>query len=152
VADPAAVARSRTDRLRDGARRLEDELAAETRGNRAYEQWRAGGQMRDGRRFSRPPNPWQPPTIPGGTVNLTDPDTKLMKGMRNYIQGYNAQAVVNAQQIVLAAEITNDPGDFSHLRPMIQSMISELTQAGVTVARGWSSLTPATGTTSTSTT
>jgi transposase len=131
-ANPTSVRRSRSERLRDAASRLEDELAADTRGNRAYEQWRAGGQMRDGRRFSRPPNPWQPPEIPGGTVNLTDPDTKLMKGMRNYIQGYNAQAVVNDQQIVLAAEITNDPGDFSHLRPMIQSMISELDQAGVT--------------------
>ena len=76
--------------------------------------------------------PWQPPEIPAATVNLTDPDTKLMKGMRNYIQGYNAQAVVNDQQIVLVAKITNDPGDFSHLRPMIQSMISELNSAGVT--------------------
>ena len=42
-----------------------------------------------------------------------------MKGYRRYIQGYNAQAVVNEQQIVLAAEITTDAGDFSHLRPMI---------------------------------
>jgi hypothetical protein len=54
-----------------------------------------------------------------------------MKGMRNYVQGYNAQAVVNEQQIILAAEITNDPGDFSHLRPMIQSMSAEFEQAGV---------------------
>ena len=35
-----------------------------------------------------------------------------MKGIRRYIQGYNAQAAVNAQQIVLAAEITA-AGDFS---------------------------------------
>ncbi len=42
-----------------------------------------------------------------------------MKGMRKYVQGYNAEAVVNHQQVVLAAEIPNDPGDFSHLRPMI---------------------------------
>src|SRR6202044_2298866 len=65
-ANPISVARARSERLRDAASRLEDELAAETRGNRAYEAWRAGGQMRDGRRFSRPPNPWQPPTIPSG--------------------------------------------------------------------------------------
>ena len=42
-----------------------------------------------------------------------------MKGNRRYIQGYNAQAVVNEQQIVIAAEITADAGDFSHLRPML---------------------------------
>ena len=126
------IARSREQRLRDGAVRLEDDLAARARGMRAYEAYRAGGRMKDGRRFGRPPNPWQAPSVPAGVVNLSDPDTQLMKGMRNYVQGYNAQAVVNEQQIVLAAEVTNDPGDFSHLRPMIQSMSSELTQAGVT--------------------
>ena len=38
---------------------------------------------------------------------MTDPDSRRMKGNRRYIQGYNAQAVVNEQQIVLAAEITH---------------------------------------------
>ena len=47
---------------------------------------------------------------------MTDPDSRRMKGNRRYIQGYNAQAVVNEQQIVLAAEITTAAGDFSHLR------------------------------------
>ena len=36
------------------------------------------------------------------------------------MQGYNAQAVVNEQQIVLAAEITVDSPDFGHLEPMIE--------------------------------
>ena len=125
------IPRSRAQRLRDGASRLEDDQAAKSRGMRVYEAYRARGRMKDGRRFGRPPNPWQAPTIPTGTVNVTDPDTQLMKGMRNYVQGYNAQAVVNDRQIVLAAEITNDPGDFSHLRPMIQSMTQELKSAGV---------------------
>ncbi len=51
-------------------------------------------------------------------------------GNRRYIQGYNAQAVVNEQQIVLAAEITADAGDFSHLRPMITAALRELEAAG----------------------
>ena len=42
-------------------------------------------------------------------MNLTDPDSRRMKGNRRYIQGYNAQAVVNEQQIVIAAEITTAP-------------------------------------------
>jgi transposase len=132
----APVARGRGDRLRDAAGRLEDEQAAKVRGMRVYEAWRAGGQMRNGRRFGRPPHPWQAPPIPPGVINLSDPDSQLMKGMRNYVQGYNAQAVVNEQQIILAAEITNAPGDFSHLRPMIQSMTRELTQAGVSERPG----------------
>ncbi|MGI8712832.1 MAG: transposase, partial [Solirubrobacteraceae bacterium] len=125
------VPRSRPARLRDAAGRLEDELVAEARGNRAYEAWRAQGRARDGKRFGRGPNPWRAPEVPAGVINLSDPDTKLMKGMRNYVQGYHAQAIVNERQIVLAAEITNDPGDFSHLRPMIDSMLGELDRAGV---------------------
>jgi hypothetical protein len=54
-----------------------------------------------------------------------------MKGNRRYIQGYNAQAVVNEQQIVLAAEITTDAPDFSQLRPMIETALHELQAAGV---------------------
>ena len=54
-----------------------------------------------------------------------------MKGNRRYIQGYNAQAVVNEQQIVIAAEISTAAGDFSHLRPMTRAGLSELERAGV---------------------
>ena len=61
---------------------------------------------------------------------MTDPDSRRMKGNRRYIQGYNAQAVVNEQQIVIAAEISTAVGDFSHLRPMIETALGELEQAG----------------------
>ena len=52
-------------------------------------------------------------------VSVTDPDSQRMKANHGYVQGYNAQAVVDEGQIVLAAEITNSPVDFSHLDPMI---------------------------------
>ena len=54
-----------------------------------------------------------------------------MKANHGYVQGYNAQAVVDEGQIVLAAEITNTPADFSNLNPMIYAAISELDRAGV---------------------
>ena len=47
------------------------------------------------------------------------------------MQGYNAQAVVDEGQIVLAAEITNSPADFSSLDPMVTAAIGELERAGV---------------------
>ena len=55
-----------------------------------------------------------------------------MMGTRRYIQGYNAQAVVNEQQIVIAAEVTGEAGDFSHLRPMVSAALRELEDACVT--------------------
>jgi hypothetical protein len=46
--------------------------------------------------------PYQPPETPAGKVNLTDPDSRLVKAMRGWIQGHDAQAAVNEHQIVLA--------------------------------------------------
>ncbi len=126
------ISRSRPDRLRESKRRLEDELAAERRANAAYESYRARGVMKDGRRFGRPPDPYAPPATPTGNVNLTDPDSQLVKATRGWIQGYNAQAITNEQQIVIAAEVTIDSPDFGHLEPMIDAARTELEKAGVT--------------------
>jgi hypothetical protein len=51
--------------------------------------------MRNGRRLgpNTTPRPYQPPEIPEGRINLTDPDSRVVKGLRGFIQGYNAQAV-----------------------------------------------------------
>jgi hypothetical protein len=54
-----------------------------------------------------------------------------MRAFRGYVQGYNAQVAVNESQIVLAAEITVDPGDFSHLEPMVSAVVAELDRAGI---------------------
>jgi hypothetical protein len=122
------IPRSRFERLRMAAGQFEENLAAELRGNRAYEASRA--QRQGTRRLGGPPKPYEPPAIPQGEVNVTDPDSRRMKGNRRYIQGYNAQAVVNEQQIVIAAEISTAAGDFSHLRPMIEAALGELERAG----------------------
>ena len=127
----APIPRSRAERLRLGAEFLEDELVAECRGNEAYEADREHRRLHDKRRLGGPTKPHTPPESPEGEVNLTDPDSRRMKGNRRYIQGYNAQAVVNEQQIVLAAEITTDAPDFSQLRPIIETALHELEAAGV---------------------
>jgi hypothetical protein len=90
--------------------------------------------MKDGRRFGGPPKPYRPPATPAGKVNLTDPDSKNVKTPRGYMQGYNAQAVVTAGQVVIAAEINSDSPDFGHLEPMISSAQAELAGAGVSEA------------------
>jgi Transposase DDE domain/Transposase domain (DUF772) len=126
------IPRSRADRLRLAAGWLEDELDAERRGNSAYEAMREQRRLHDKRRLGGPNKPYTPPPIPAGEVNVTDPDSRRMKGNRRYIQGYNAQAVVNEQQIAIAAEITTAAGDFSQLGPMIETALDELRHAGVT--------------------
>jgi hypothetical protein len=125
------VPRSRSERLREAGRRLEQDLAGERRGNEAYQAYRARGRMNDGRRFGGPPKPYQAPSTPQGDVNLTDPDARVMKAFRGYVQGYNVQAAVNEQHIVLAAEITVESVDFSQLKPMVGATLRELEQAGI---------------------
>jgi len=87
--------------------------------------------MKDGRRFGRPPDPYTPPERPAGTINVTDPDSKLVKGMRGWLQGYNAQAVTTEQQIVIAAEVMTASPDFGHLEPMVSAARDELDTAGL---------------------
>ena len=48
------------------------------------------------------------------------------------MQGYNAQAVTTADQIVIAAEVTVASPDFGQLEPMVHAAQAELDYAGVT--------------------
>jgi hypothetical protein len=118
--------------LKESKRRLEEELWTESRANEAYEAYRARGVMRDGRRFGGPPKPYQPPETPAGKVNVTDPDSRNVKSPRGYVQGYNAQAVADENQVVIAAEVNADSPDFGHLEPMVNAARAELEDAGVT--------------------
>jgi transposase len=127
------IPRSRRERLTDAKQRLDRELEAERRGNEAYEAYRARGVGRSGRRFSpaATPKPYTLPATPQGKVNITDPDSKLVKGMRGWIQGYNAQAVCNNKQLIVAAEVMTASPDFGHLGPMLAAARRELTAAGI---------------------
>jgi transposase len=133
--EPGPVSRSRGERLWDAGRRLEDDLDAKRRGNEAYEEYRATAVDKLGRRLNRyHPKPYVSPETPDGSVNLTDPDSHMMMGNRVFVQGYNAQAVVTEDQIVLAAEITTEGIDFSQLEPMITATRRELAHASATAA------------------
>lgn len=131
AANPRPIPRSRQKRLAEAKRQLDEELATERRANAAYEDYRARGRMKDGRRFGAPPKPYSPPEKPVGKINVTDPDSRLLKAPRGYVQGYNAQVVTNESQIVIAAEVTVDSPDFGHLEPMFDAAEAELEQADV---------------------
>jgi len=135
--DAKAVARSRAERLADAKLRLEEQLAVEVAANAAYEAYRMRGVMSDGRRFGVRPDPYTPPSVPEGSVNITDPDSRVMrtKGQPT-IQGYNAQAAVTENQIIVAAEITTASSDFGHLEPVFEAALRDLERAGVSERPG----------------
>src|SRR5215208_4444201 len=132
AAEQKPVPRSRPERLREGKKRLEQELELERRVRADYRAWRARGISADGRRFGgREPKLEPLPEQPRGKINTTDPDSRNVKTPRSYTQGYNAQAVVNEHQIVLAAEVTVSSPDFGQLQPMVKATNRELEAIGV---------------------
>jgi transposase len=134
---PRPVARPRGERLADAKRRLEEQLAVEVAANAAYEAYRARGVMKDGRRFTKQPDPYTPPSVPEGRVNVTDPDSRVMRTVgQPTIQGYNAQAAVTENQIIVAAEITTVSSDFGHLERVFEAALRDLELAGVSERPG----------------
>jgi transposase len=79
----------------------------------------------------RKPSPPDPEPAADEKVNLTDPDSRLMKTREGYVQGYNAQAAVTKEQIIVAEEVTQDRNDVKRLHPMLEKIEAELEDAGV---------------------
>lgn len=44
------------------------------------------------------------------------------------MQGYNAQAVANAAQVIVAAEVTDEHNDTAQLHPMIAATIAGIAE------------------------
>jgi transposase len=130
------IPRSRQKRLKEAKRRLEEELAVECAANKAYEDYRAHGRQKNGRRLGAPPKPYMPPATPQGKINLTDLDSRNVKTRGGWMQGYNAQAAVTCGQIVIAAEISVSSPDFGLLGPIMDAARSELEAVGVTDTPG----------------
>ena len=129
------IAQKRVKRLQESARRLEQEHSAQLRANEAYEAWRARGIAADGSRRMAPGmvKPYVPPQEPEGELNTTDHDSRIVRTAGQPAkQGYNAQAAVNENHIVIAAELTVDSPDFGHFEPMVKAAERELENAGVT--------------------
>jgi transposase len=63
-------------------------------------------------------------------ANVTDPDSRLIKDRRRYVQGYNAQAAVTEDQVIVAAEMTNSARDSTIFQHMVTATEQNLAGAG----------------------
>lgn len=55
--------------------------------------------------------------------NFTDPESRIQKTNDGFVQGYNAQAVVDEQtQVIVAQALTNQSPDPEHLVPMVEQV------------------------------
>jgi transposase len=132
---PAELANptGRLARLREAKARLEAEAGErqrryQTRVAELASAARARGQQPRARikprRKDEAPNP-------RATANVTDPDSRFLHTRKGSVQGYNAQAMVTEQQIVVAAVLTQDANDLQQLQPMLQAVDQALAAAGI---------------------
>jgi transposase len=63
-------------------------------------------------------------------VNTTDPESRIMKSSKGYVQGFNAQAAVTEDQVIVAAHLTDQEADWHLLHPMVELSIENLERAG----------------------
>jgi transposase len=123
-ADPEPVPRARAERLELCRSRLVADHRTEVEAHRDYDAARAAHPR------GRPPKPSTPPAEPEGEINTTDPDSHKMRSPHGFLQGYNAQALTNEAQVVIAAEVLTEGNDSEALAPMLDLAASELERAG----------------------
>lgn len=129
------VARGRRQRLKRSQRQLKARQQRQDTVTRSrqvrQQQRRARGQRPVGRPRK---TPLEFPDTPRGRVNVTDPDSRIVKTREGFIQGYSAQAVANEHQIVIACELTaNGAGDGAMLERMIRAACEQLANAGIEI-------------------
>jgi transposase len=125
LADP----KTRKQRLRAAKAELESEWKAERAEHEERHRRREEHKAKTGR-YPRGRAPVAPPDSPQGRLNLTDMDSRSVRGPRGFLQGYNAQAVATEDQIVVAADVICRSSDGGQLEPMITAAGSELAAAG----------------------
>ena len=122
----------RLERLKRCRERLEAEAAEAAADHARKLAERAAKGAETGQKpRGREPKPASETPEAEAKANVTDPDSRIMKARRGYVQGYDAQAAATADQIIVAAEVTPEEDDVEQLHPMLAATATELQAAGV---------------------
>ena len=70
-------------------------------------------------------------TVTALAANVTDADSRIMKTKYGFLQGYNAQAIVNKHQIVLGVDVSQCAADQALYQPMISEVQDTPKSAGI---------------------
>ncbi len=121
---------SRRARLTQAKKVLDDEHTAQLAAHDARLRERAARIFATGNGI-RGRKPAPPARDPDKKVNVTDPDSRIMKDAHGqYFAGYNAQNTMSGDWLSLAARVVTDANDTAQLHPMMEKTSENLTAAG----------------------
>jgi hypothetical protein len=131
---PRALARraERRERLAAAAGRLVAGDQARRDAQRAKQEAWDAAAVAGKRRGHRPGD--EPRANRAGTeprANTTDPDVRVMRNQKGYVAGYNGQAVVTADQVIVGAMLSQHPVDRTLLHPLLDTCRQQLAEAGI---------------------
>jgi len=112
---------SRINRLKACKERLEYQKAqAEKQQQDKIDERKAKEESTGKRPRGRKPKPAEEAGNTEAKANVTDPDSRIMKTRKGFVQGLNAQAVTTEQQIIVAEDVTQEENDKQQLHPMLE--------------------------------
>jgi hypothetical protein len=120
--------KKRAEKIRAAKAELEAEAkaAAAAKANaqaEAEERRKVEGRKKRG----KPPAPPSDEPDPKAPKNFTDPESRIMKTKDGYIQGYNAQAAVDATaQVIVAHDLDAKQSDQHQLTPLVEAVETNL--------------------------
>ncbi|MEK7777477.1 MAG: IS1182 family transposase [Chloroflexota bacterium] len=122
----------RLERLKEAKERLEGKAEEAAKAAQEHLEQRQAEELATGKKKrGRKPKVVESTPSEGAKANTTDPDSRIMKTRQEYVQGYNVQAVVSEDQIIVAIGVTQEANDVQQLTPMLQAMEHTLEAAGI---------------------
>ena len=123
-------------RVAEARKRLEENWRLEHRVNTEWRAWHARRSAKlaaEGRKMMGVTTRFRadPPAAPAGKINVTDPDSQIVKSLHGWLQGYTAQAVATEGQIIVAADVIVSGNERRRLTPMVDQAIQALERAGI---------------------
>jgi transposase len=123
----------RLAKIQEAKARLETEARTKAEAEQRRRDEERAEREAEGRRRGKEPAPIDPTPEDKAQTNFTNPEAKIMKqSNKGFDYSYNAQAVVDgAEQIIVAAEVTNAANDKQQAVPMAQAALNNLDGAGI---------------------
>jgi hypothetical protein len=117
---PRSFTEQRRAKIRAAKAALEAQARERAQAEREEQAKRPARPPEEGGRRASPPSEVPPDTA---QRNFTDPESRILKTKDGFVQGYNAQAAVDADsQVIVAREVVAQQNDHDRLVPMMEQV------------------------------